>query len=310
MCDNYLKINYTRDGLIEESHDGIFIQYSKPNSKFYYPYYLRSCAKPLQAALLIDYGIDLSSEELAICCGSHAGEKCHVEIVQRILKKIGLDESYLKCGIHEPLSRSAQDEMLLKGEKATSIHNNCSGKHAGFLALCVKNSWDLESYDSPNHPLQIEIKNKINKMCKVDKEYPTTTDGCGVPILSMPLHNMLEGYISLLDYPQIINAIKENPYIFGGENRLDTEIIQNTENLIAKVGAGGLCVVLNTKEKDAFIIKINDCSMEARRFAVLEAINRLGWGNIETDKTIKTLQGKVVGEIEIMFDDNDQKIII
>ena len=126
-----------------------------------------------------------------------------------------------------------------------------------------------------------------------------TTDGCGVPILSMPLYNMLEGFISLLDYPQIVSAIKENPYIFGGENRLDTEIIQKTENLIAKVGAGGLCIVLNIKEKDAFVVKINDCSMEARRIAVLEYINRLGWGNIEYDNKIKTIAGKTVGYIEM-----------
>ena len=305
MSDKNLRINYTRDGLIEEFHEGFFVQYSKPNIGFNYPYYLRSCAKPLQATLLIDYGVDLTKEELAICCGSHSGEECHVEVIQGLLKKIGLDESYLKCGIHEPLSRSAQNKMLLRGEKATAIHNNCSGKHAGFLALCVKNGWDINSYDNPNHPLQIEIKNKINTMCKVDMEYPITTDGCGVPILSMPLYKMLEGYISLLEYPQIISAIKENPYIFGGEKRLDTEIIQNTEDLIAKVGAGGLCIVLNIRKRDAFVVKINDCSMEARRLAVIDAINKLGWGNIEIDKSIKTLQGKIVGKIITTFYDNN-----
>ena len=131
--------------------------------------------------------------------------------------------------------------------------------------------------------------------------FPVTTDGCGVPILSMPLYNMLCGYINLLKYDKIINAIKNHPYIFGGENRLDTEIIEKTDGLIAKVGAGGLCVVVNIEEKDAFAVKINDCSMEARRFAVLDMINRLGWGNIEFDNKIKTLQGKIVGEVVCRF---------
>ena len=297
------KVIYNRDGLVEEFHEGFFVQYSKPDFQPDYPYYLRSCAKPLQASLLIDYGIDLTSQELALCSGSHAGENCHIKVARELLKKTGLDESYLKCGIHPPLSRSKQDEMLLSGEKASTIHNNCSGKHLGFLAVCKKNGWDLKTYDEVNHPLQIAIKNKIYEMCGVDIKgngYPVTTDGCGVPILSMPLYNMVKGFISLLEYPRIVSAIKENPYIFGGENRLDTEIIQKTENLIAKVGAGGLCIVLNIKEKDAFVVKINDCSMEARRIAVLEYINRLGWGNIEYDNKIKTIAGKTVGYVEMI----------
>ena len=292
------KVSYYRNGLIDEWHEG-YISFGDDN--FSTPFYLRSCAKPLQATLLIDYGIDLTEEELALCCGSHAGEDCHIEVARSILDKIGLDESYLKCGIHAPLSRTMQDKMLLKGEKPSAIHNNCSGKHIGFLAICKKMGWDLSSYNEPNHPLQIEIKNKINKMCNVSESYPMTTDGCGVPILSMPLSNLAKGFENLINYPKIISAIKNNPYIFGGENRTDTEIIQKTDNLIAKVGAGGLCVVLNYKENKAFALKINDCSMDARRIAVFEIINSLGWGNIEYDNTIKTIAGKIVGEIKFRF---------
>jgi L-asparaginase II len=158
----------------------------------------------------------------------------------------------------------------------------------------------IENYDKPTHPLQIALKQKINKMCEVDIDYPTTTDGCGVPILSMPLKNMVKGFLNLQQYPQIINAIKQNPYIYGGENRTDTEIIQKTDNLIAKVGAGGLCVVLNYEQKSAFALKLNDCSYEARRVALFETINWLGWGNIDYDKKIRTIAGKIVGKIEFI----------
>lgn len=295
-----MRIEYVRDGLVEEFHDGIFMRYSKMFDTM--SYYLRSCAKPLQATLLVDYKIDLTEEELALCCGSHAGEECHVRVAKQILDKFEIDEKYLKCGIHAPLARSMQDKMLLRGEEARAIHNNCSGKHIGFLVICKTKGWDIKTYDRPEHPLQIAIKNKINNMCEVASNYPITTDGCGVPILSMPLKNMLIGYKNLLQYEKIINAIQKYPYIFGGENRLDTEIIQNTDDLIAKVGAGGLCIVFNTKKEDGFVVKINDCSMEARRFAALEMINRLDWGNVELDKTIKTLQGKVVGEVVISED--------
>ena len=294
-----MRIEYVRDGLVEEFHEGLFMLSTEPYDTI--PYYLRSCAKPLQATLLIDYGIDLTEEELALCCGSHAGEECHIRVAKRILDRFDIDEKYLKCGVHAPLARSMQDKMLLRGEKARAIHNNCSGKHIGFLVICKTKGWDMKTYDRPEHPLQIAIKNKINNMCETTSNYPVTTDGCGVPILSMPLKNMLIGYKNLLQYEKIINAIQKYPYIFGGENRLDTEIIEKTQGLVAKVGAGGLCIVFNAKEQIGFVVKINDCSMEARRFAVLEMINRLGWGNIEFDKTIKTLHGQVVGTIKIYF---------
>jgi L-asparaginase II len=290
------EVSYIRDGLVEEFHDGI---YSFSNClDFEKPYFLRSCAKPLQATLLLDYGVKLDDKELALVCGSHAGEECHIEIARALLRKFEISENILKCGIHAPLSKSMQDKMLLKGEKPSAIHNNCSGKHIGFLILCKLNGWDMETYYEPTHPLQIEIKNKINNMCCVKNVYPLTTDGCGVPILSMPLSNMAKGFENLINYPLIINAIKTNPYIFGGENRTDTEIIQKTNNLIAKVGAGGLCVVLNIKEKCAFALKINDCSMDARRIAIFEMINFLGWGNIQYDDKIHTISGKEVGFIK------------
>ncbi len=296
-----IRVEYVRDGLVDEFHEGLFERLSKPQN-IPAPYYLRSCAKPLQATLLVDYGIDLNEAELALCCGSHAGEECHIEIARELLRKFGIDEKYLKCGVHAPLARSMQDKMLLRGELPGSIHNNCSGKHIGFLIICKIKGWDLETYYLPEHPLQIAVKEKINNMCGVDSVYPATTDGCGVPILSMPLYNMLIGYKNLLEYDKIIRAIRNHPYIFGGENRLDTEIIENTDNLIAKVGAGGLCIVLNIKERDGFAVKINDCSMEARRFAVLDMINRLDWGNIKYDNKIRTLHGQIVGEIVCTYE--------
>lgn len=289
-------VNYVRDGLVEEFHNGVF-QFGSEGSDLT-PYYLRSCAKPLQAALLIDYGIDFTPEEIAFCSGSHAGEDCHIKIASAIMKKLKIDESYLKCGIHAPLSRSMQDKMLLRGEKPSSMHNNCSGKHLGFLSVCIKNGWDLKTYYEPNHPLQIKVKKKIYELCEVTEDYPVTTDGCGVPIISIPLKNLVKGYKNLYEkYPQIINAIMENPYIYGGEDRLDTEIIQKSDGLIAKVGAGGLCVVFNTKTREGFAVKMNDASMKTRRIAVLEYINRLDWAEIKYDSKIRTLSDKIVGEI-------------
>jgi len=299
-----LKVKYVRDGLIEEEHAGVWVTANpikgfNPDNKHDIPYFLRSCAKPLQASLLIDYDIDMTSEELALCCGSHAGEDCHIKVAQKLIKRFNINEDMLKCGIHAPLSRSMQNKIIAEGGQPTPLHNNCSGKHIAFLAMCGKQGWDKKTYDEPNHPLQVAVKEKIYNLCGVTKDYPVTTDGCGVPIVSMPLKNLAQGFVKLLEYPKILQAIKANPYIFGGEDRTDTEIISKTEDLIAKVGAGGLCVVLNVKEGNAFVVKINDASMEARRYALFEIINRLGWGKIEYDNRIKTIAGKVVGQVEV-----------
>lgn len=297
---------HIRNGLIEENHDG-YVLTKKLGYATEYPYYLRSCAKPLQACLLVDYGLDkkynLSSDEVALCCASHAGEKCHTDIAERLLNKFGLEYNMLKCGIHEPLSKTRKEEMILSREPITYYHNNCVGKHILFLALCKENGWDISSYDNMSNPLQQEVKKKINEICEIENDiYPITKDGCGVPILSMPLTNILKGYINLFcddKYEIIKRAFLENPYIIGGENRLDTEVMQNSDGLIAKVGAGGLCVVINPAIKDGIIVKINDCNMETRRIVVFESLNKLGWSDFKCDKSIKTLHGDIVGEIRV-----------
>ena len=299
-----IKVEYVRDGLIEELHTGVWVSAKaikgfSPDNDHTAPYFIRSCAKPLQATLLLENKIDLTPEELAFCSASHAGEDCHIKVAMKLLKKLKLKDEMLKCGIHAPLSKGMQNRMIVRGDSPTVLHNNCSGKHIGFLAICDKNGWDLSTYDRPDHPLQISVKEQIYNLCGVKQEYPMTTDGCGVPIVSMPLKNLADGYVKLLEYPQLLNAIKRNPYIFGGDGRTDTEIITKTENIIAKVGAGGLCVVLNVRECNAFVVKINDASMEARRFALIEIINRLGWGEIKYDNRIKTIAGKVVGQVQV-----------
>lgn len=307
-----LLVEYVRDGLVEQEHYG-FIVLSDKNRAFdftgdakNYPFYLRSCAKPLQASLIIDYGMDkfynMTEDEIALCCASHAGEEIHVNTAMRLLKKIDLDESYLKCGLHKPLSKTEQAKMLQSGASVNILQNNCSGKHIMMLGLCKMKNWDLKTYDSPDHPLQKAIKEKITKLCHLTKEYPITTDGCGVPIMSMPLTNMLHGYLNVFcnpEYEKIKNAFLNHPYIIGGEDRTDTKIIENSKGIIAKVGAGGLCIVVNTESEEAFVVKIADCDMKAREMVVLQILKNLHWADIEFDNEIKTINGKIVGEIKV-----------
>lgn len=303
-------VTYNRDGLIEREHFGYVIRcdrmrvVEKIGEDKNYPFYLRSCAKPLQAALMIDYELDrkfnLTEEEIAICAASHAGEKVHVEIVQRILDKLEISSSKLKCGKHQPISRSAQDDLLIHHEKATALHNNCSGKHAMMLGLCKLNDWDMGNYDNINHPLQQEILKRVYELCEVKTKYPVTKDGCGVPIPSMPLENIVKGYLNLFcnpKYERIKNAFLHHSYIIGGEDRTDTKIIANSKNLIAKVGAGGLCVVVNTELEEAFIVKICDTDMIAREIVTIDLINNLRWADIKISHNIDTNLNEKIGEI-------------
>lgn len=318
-------LEFIRDGLVEQEHYGFFVKMN-PDGTFdeigenkEYPFYLRSCAKPLQASLLIDYGVDdfygFTSEEIAVCCASHAGEACHTRLVENILKKIGLCKEDLKCGIHEPLCSKTRENLLLNDEKPTTLHNNCSGKHAMMLSVCKKNGWEIEKYYEKSHPLQVAIKNKIYQLCELDKDYPITKDGCGVPICSMPLKNIVKGYANLFfdkKYEKIKCAYLENPYIIGGNNRFDTAIIDAGEGkLVAKVGACGLCVVANFDKKEVLLIKIMDCNMKARAICMTEALKKLNWLNekelksewlaTQADTRILTNHGDVVGYAQTCF---------
>lgn len=318
-------LEYNRSGLIEQEHFGIVIKLSdtvvKWGDDLGYPFYLRSCAKPLQASLLIDLGLDefysMASEEIAICCASHTGEPIHVKTVSGLLKKIGVNEESLKCGLHKPLSKTEQNKLLLSGGKESVLQNNCSGKHTMMLSICKGvnegRGWGVNDYDSISHPLQIAIKKKIYELCEVKCDYPVTKDGCGVPIYSMPLENMVKGYLNLfLDkkYEKIKNAFVENPYLIGGEDRLDTAIMSVNDKLVAKVGAGGLCIVINLEKKEGLIIKIMDCDMKARAIALIDILHQLGWLDdkmLENDlikaqyKTdILTLHGEKIGNIKII----------
>ena len=303
-------VKYIRDGLIEQQHYGYLIVADKHHiidsngESDGYPFFLRSCAKPLQASLFIDYGMDIrydmSLQEIALCCASHAGEKIHVNTAKELLKKICLDESYLKCGFHKPISKTAKEELLLNGGSESIYHNNCIGKHIMMLALCKMNGWNLENYDEPSHPLQKEIKRKIYELCGLKKDYPVTKDGCGVPIHSMPLENMVKGYLNLFcnpKYDKITQAFRSYPYIIGGEDRTDTKVMENSASLVAKVGAGGLCIVVNLETEEGLIVKISDCDMKARELVILDSLKNLHWANIEAEHNIKTLHGDIVGEI-------------
>src|ERR1043165_878508 len=125
--------------------------------------FLRSSAKPFQALPLLLTGaadhFGFTDREVALVCASHNGEPIHTELAASMLKKIGLGPEALKCGVHEPYSVQAAADLRARGEEPNVLHNNCSGKHTGMLAVALQLGAPIDSYENPSSPVQKAIAN-------------------------------------------------------------------------------------------------------------------------------------------------------
>lgn len=263
--------------------------------------YFRSSAKPFQAIPLVASGaadhFGFTEKEIAIACGSHSGEDEHVQTVRSMLRKIGLEESALKCGVHAPFSADVVRELARTGQQPNVLQNNCSGKHAGMLALALHIGAPIETYDQPTNEVQRLIARVVSMFSSVPEgEMAMGVDGCGVPVFGIPVVAMALMYARLVDPPKefeapihdackrIIKAIIGFPEMVGGlKHRLDTELIHAGKGrLISKIGAEGVYTVgvLPCAEWPSglgFALKIEDGDdHRARPPAVLEALRQLG----------------------------------
>src|SRR6266700_6115355 len=133
--------------------------------------YMRSSAKPHQAIPLVASGaadrFGFTEKEIALACASHSGEPIHTETAASMLKKIGLEPSALKCGTHEPFSVEVSRQLRERGEQPNVLQNNCSGKHAGMLALALHLGAPTETYDQPNNPVQLAILRAVSQFSEI-----------------------------------------------------------------------------------------------------------------------------------------------
>ena len=325
-CEYAKLIEYRRNNLSEQIHTGIILHMNRnkiitqTGNDNGYKFYHRSCMKPLQIATLIDLEIDkkinLTDEEIAICSASHAGEMLHQEMVLSILKKTGYKEDDLLCPPLLPLSKKEQRRLIINQLPIRKIHNNCSGKHSAMLAICKEKGYKTENYKDYNHPLTNIILNKVCELCETSKDNVIISkDGCGLPVIATSLYELGKGYLNLFcnpKYKRIKQSFLNNPYLIGGDGRLDTEIIKASKGkLIAKVGAGGLCTVVNTEKEECLIVKIADSNMEARSICVTESIKQLKWPENIKDfsdhldkiykKEIVSQDNEILGEIVPCF---------
>lgn len=258
---------------------------------------MRSCAKPLQALPVIVSGaaerFKFTEQELALFCGSVSGQVFHVEAVRSVLQKIGLTDDALLCGTHPPTHRGTAKELQQKGIKPGPVHNNCAGKHAAMLALCVHHGWDTANYLPLEHPVQQLILSTIIAMTGVEKELVhTAVDGCGVPVFYVPLKNLARAYARLAEpfhlkesqlsplqkaVKKLMTAACSHPEMVAGDERICTDIMRIAgKSVFAKTGAeGGYALTLFDKGWGA-ALKIDDGNQRALGPAVIELLQQLG----------------------------------
>jgi L-asparaginase II len=258
----------------------------------YFVVYLRSAAKPFQAIPLITSGaveeFGFSRKEIAIICGSHNGQEKHIEVVKSILKKTGLSEKYLQCGTHIPHYYTINNIPLPKGAKFRPIHNNCSGKHAGILALSVYHGWNTKNYLSPKHPAQKMILDAVSEICEYSKrKIGIGVDGCGVPVFAMPLYNMALGFSKLIThrdkdedtskaYQLIASSMLKYPEMVSGFGRFDLALAKvGKGNILSKAGVALICLGLLDRGW-GMAAKIVDGARIAIGPVVCEALRQLG----------------------------------
>ncbi len=310
-------IKYVRNNLCEQSHQGIILHINKKGilnktgEDNNYLFFHRSCMKPLQYAIIVDLGIDkafnFSLKETAVCSGSHAGDIEHQELVLSVLNKISLSEDNLLCPAIAPLSEKEIKRLNRDNLPFRKIHNNCSGKHAAMLAICKYLNFDISDYTEFNHPLTELITKKVCELCEISTDkIIRSKDGCTLPVIATPLFNLGLGFLNLfcdLKYEKIKNAFLKHPFLIGGDKRFDTDIIKYGKDIIAKVGAGGLCIVVNLKKEEALIIKVADSNTTARAYALISAMKQLKWDFNEEEinnlypLVIKTQKAEIIGEI-------------
>lgn len=296
--------------------------------------FLRSSAKPLQALPLLVTGaaerFGFTDEEVALACASHNGEPIHTKIAASMLEKIGLGSEALNCGIHEPYSPEVAGVLRARNEVPNVLHNNCSGKHAGMLAMALHLGAPIENYESPENPVQIAIARTVSEFTGVEVEdLAVGIDGCAAPIFGVSVWAMGLAYARLVSPPatfdkttreaceRIVRVMTSYPELIGGTSeRLDTEIMRAAPGrVVSKVGAEGVHTAGIPPCEEwpnglGLALKIEDGDdKRARPTVVIESLRQLGVLRDESLEAVSRYaffpvlnrRGDVVGEIRASF---------
>ncbi|TGQ95873.1 asparaginase [Mesorhizobium sp. M8A.F.Ca.ET.208.01.1.1] len=265
---NPVLIEVLRGAIVESAHRGavaVFDAGGKPvleigdTSK---PVFPRSAVKAIQALPLVETGAadayGFGNRELALACASHSGEPAHVDLARSMLAGAGLDRSALECGTHWPSDHDAEIALARAGGSPNALHNNCSGKHSGFLCTCVHSGIEHRGYVKPGHALQEMVRDAMQSVTgAAHGADERATDGCSIPTYAVPLRSFALGFARMATgqgfgperakaAKRLLSACMAEPFFVAGTGRADLLLMEAAPGRIfAKGGAEGVhCAAL------------------------------------------------------------------
>jgi len=267
--------------------------------------FVRSALKPFQALAITSTGTlenyGLSDRDLAIITSSHKGNIEQVRQVFNVLWRADLDPSVLQC----PTPK----------DKRSSLENNCSGKHAGMLAVCQQRHWPLTNYLERKHPIQQLILAKVAELLHMPaEEFLSAHDDCGAPTYLMQLGHIAGLYAVLassnnLDMERIIRAMNHHPVLVAGNGEFDTELMQLAPGeLVSKAGAEGVQCIGRLGEGMGLVIKVMDGAKRAKYAVAIHLLHQMGWISPTTAESLaekfmnlgKYKRLEVIGELSLL----------
>jgi L-asparaginase II len=284
---NPVLVEAFRGGIVESAHRGALAVLDADGTTVLAlgdvqrPVFGRSAVKVLQALPLVASGaaerLKLSDEELALACASHNGEPAHVATAAAMLAKAGVDDGVLECGAHWPYREAFQRQMALAGHTPGALHNNCSGKHAGFVCLgCLLAEGKplrefLRGYVRPGHPVMREVAHALQASTGCDlARAPVGTDGCSIPTYGIALRQMALAFARMgtgtglgADHAaaakRLRTAVAHAPFMVAGTDRFDTRVMQRLgERVFCKVGAEGVYCASFPAQGLGVALKVDD----------------------------------------------------
>lgn len=296
---NPILIEVTRGDGIESLHRGAAAVVDAHGrliggwGRFDQPIFPRSAVKPIQALPLIETGaathFGLGDEEIAIACASHSGESQHVALVEGWLQRLGLTPQTLECGCQTPMDEQAAAQLLAAHQRPTALHNNCSGKHAGFLTTALHLGERTEGYIRAEHPVQQRVATTLAEMSEYDVlRSPCGVDGCGIPVRSLPLAALARAMARLASPDpasptraaasrRVFAAMVTHPWLIAGSRRFDTIAMQACGGrFIVKMGAEGVYVAAIMDSGLGIALKIDDGGRRAAEVAMTALLRQFG----------------------------------
>jgi L-asparaginase II len=271
----------------------------------------RSAVKALQAMPLVESGIadkyGLTDEEIALACASHSGEPEHAATAKAMLVKAGQDVGCLECGVHWPMGEAANRALAASGGSPSALHNNCSGKHAGFVCLACGHGQSPKGYVLADHPVQRSVREALEEItgaCHTVEK--SGIDGCSIPTYAIPLPSLAFGFARFgtgsglpgdgkAASARIRKAVARHPFMVAGTGRFDTKLMELLgERAFVKVGAEGVYCASFPELGYGVALKVEDGHARAAEAMMAGLVLRFVSLNTEERRAVEALAHPVL----------------